>query len=215
MKRTLLAGIIFVIFLLVSLLSLVPFQSLPRTPCEIKTPVVLTCDSVWYVRQTKHYQDNTPVLGDEVQWIIEIPLTYIQNLDDERCVQEGRFVNDGRFSWECDTAPGDLPMFYLGKNTCYGREIFIGNYAIRKQTVICYVPKECSINEVKDMVVREIELNFGEESDNVKVFVGECHLTFDDAERHNGLRQDFKNTVTSQQLHEILERNDYGKDAGL
>ena len=70
MKRTLLAGIIFVIFLLVSLLSLVPFQSLPRTPCEIKTPVVLTCDSVWYVRQTKHYQDNTPVLGDEVQWII-------------------------------------------------------------------------------------------------------------------------------------------------
>ena len=132
MKRTMLAGILFIIIFLVLLVSLVPFQSLHRTPCEIKTPVVLTCDSVWYVRQTKHYQDNTPVLGDEVQWIIEIPLTYIQNLDDERCVQEGRFVNDGRFSWECDTAPGDLPMFYLGRKTCYGREIFIGNYAIRK-----------------------------------------------------------------------------------
>ena len=151
-----LVGIIFAIFLLVSLLSLVPFQSLHRTSCEIKTPVVLTCDSVWYVRQTKHYQDNTQVLDDEVQWIIEIPLTYIQNLDDERCVQEGRFVNDGRFSWECDTAPGDLPMFYFGKKTCYGREIFTGNYAIRKQTVICYVPKECSINELKFLDTRQL-----------------------------------------------------------
>lgn len=40
--------------------------------------------------------------------------------------------------------------------------------------------KECSISELKDMMVREIELNFGEGSDNVKVSVGECHLTFDD-----------------------------------
>ena len=103
-----------------------------------------------------HYQDNTPVLDDEVKWIIEIPLTYIQNLDDERCVQEGRFVNDGRFSWECDTAPGDLPMFYLGRKTCYGREIFTGNYAIRKQTVICYVPKECSISELKFLDTRQL-----------------------------------------------------------
>ena len=84
-------------------------------------------------------------------------------------------MNDSRFSWECDTAPDDFPMFYLGRKTCYGREIFIGNYAIRKQTVICYVPKECSINEEKDMVVREIEMK----------------------------------------LHEILEQNDYGEDAGL
>ena len=65
-------------------------------------------------------------------------------------------MNDGRFSWECDTAPDDFPMFYLGRKTCYGREIFTGNYAIRKQTVICYVPKECSINELKFLDTRQL-----------------------------------------------------------